>query len=303
MDRSELLTVIIDGSTLGWSHLEGAAAVSERSSPHRSNFAEFIDTVGVFLSTIALQSHRHFLCVLSYNGTSGGYVLPRPPGSSSSAPQLDFALSGAGIRAADVRNRVRAALIALHGENHAATAALGLTNQSATLAACMALALCFHHRVNRSVPRLQSRILIFQAHADAPMQYIPLINAAYSAQRFGVAIDSVLLSAPERRGAEASVFLEQAAHLTGGLHTHPTLDDHDALLAFLVMHYSSNLDTRARLLLPPTRSIDLRAHCFCHRDHKSIAWVCSVCLSVYCDYTDVCATCGTRAPSSTVPAG
>jgi hypothetical protein len=105
----------------------------------------------------------------------------------------------------------------------------------------------------------------------------------------------VLLSAPDV-GPKHSVFLEQAAHLTGGLHTHPRPEDHASLLAYLAFLYLGGTAERQRLLLPPAQSVDLRAHCFCHRQHQTVAWVCTVCLSIFCKYSEVCATCGAKAP-------
>ncbi len=51
---------------------------------------------------------------------------------------------------------------------------------------------------------------------DVPMQYIPVMNAIFSAQRAEVAIDALVLS-----GTCESSLLQQAAHLTGGLYFRP----------------------------------------------------------------------------------
>lgn len=48
-----------------------------------------------------------------------------------------------------------------------------------------------------------------------PAQYIPTMNAIFAAQRCGVLIDACYL------GASQSAFLQQAAHLTGGLYLRP----------------------------------------------------------------------------------
>jgi hypothetical protein len=48
---------------------------------------------------------------------------------------------------------------------------------------------------------------------DAPSQYVAVMNAIFSAQRAEVAVDALVLGAD-------SAYLQQAAHLTGGLYVH-----------------------------------------------------------------------------------
>lgn len=50
---------------------------------------------------------------------------------------------------------------------------------------------------------------------DVPAQYIPTMNAIFAAQRSGVVIDACYL------GSSQSAFLQQAAHLTGGVYLRP----------------------------------------------------------------------------------
>ena len=39
--------------------------------------------------------------------------------------------------------------------------------------------------------------------------------------------------------------------------------------------------------------VDYRAACFCHRDLIEIGFVCSVCLSIFCQFSPICSTCET----------
>jgi len=187
----------------------------------------------------------------------------------------------------------------------AAAAGLSLDARTCTLGSCLALALCFAGRQRREGAAagrpLPARLCVFQASPDVPAHYISVVNAVYSALRMSVPVDSCVV------GAAPSVFLQQAAYLTQGLHVAPDAAPAAAhwqnLLQFLVtLLLPSRRAREAELLLPLRRNVNLRAHCFCHRQHRSLAWLCYVCLSVWCRETEACATCGTRMSGSAAAA-
>ena len=62
---------------------------------------------------------------------------------------------------------------------------------------------------------------------DVPSQYIPPMNAIFAAQRSSVLIDACYL------GPAQSAFLQQAAHLTGGVYLKPARPA--GLLQYLLM--------------------------------------------------------------------
>ena len=47
------------------------------------------------------------------------------------------------------------------------------------------------------------------------------------------------------------------------------------------------------LQLPRATTVDLRAACFCHQATVDTAYVCSVCLGIFCDVHATCPTCST----------
>lgn len=49
--------------------------------------------------------------------------------------------------------------------------------------------------------------------------------------------------------------------------------------------------SRQMLTLPPLGHVDYRAACFCHRKLVEIGYVCSVCLSIFCQFNPICSTC------------
>ena len=49
--------------------------------------------------------------------------------------------------------------------------------------------------------------------------------------------------------------------------------------------------------MPATQSaVDFRAACFCHRKVVDVGYVCSICLSIFCEPPEgaICFTCGTK---------
>ena len=349
------LIAIIDARPSSWAALnavqQGAEAASGSAgtpAPTSSccDFSSTVTTLETFICAFGAGSRRNQLAVLAFNDSIGGYVLPRNDRDAAASSISDDAGSCDIMRPAAIRKTVGDALMDLHygkvddaGSAINAIESVQLSPRYASLAACLSLAVCHHHKLKRFHQKLRSRVLIVQAGPDAPSQYVPLVNAAFSAQRYGITIDSLLLtpegpvasgsgseatsivssgfssadvtssssSAPSSnsisssassRNRRHSVFLEQAAYLTGGLHVHPKPVQHPALLALMVHMLLPSPSDRSRLLLPPSSSVDLRAHCFCHRAHRTVAWVCTICLSIFCEFSAVCATCGTRAPDA-----
>jgi transcription initiation factor TFIIH subunit 3 len=129
----------------------------------------------------------------------------------------------------------------------------------------------------------------------------------------------VTIDACQIYGGE-TVFLQQAAHLTGGSYLLP--ERRDALLQYLTVRHPSGPrahclsylqmaflpppSIRKILSVPTLDRIDFRAACFCHKNIVDIGYVCSVCLSsklflslyywrlilsVFCKPNPVCSTC------------
>jgi hypothetical protein len=84
--------------------------------------------------------------------------------------------------------------------------------------------------------------------------------------------------------------LYQAAHLTGGLYIRPT--DRCTALQYLVHCLSADTETRKMLVVHQPLGVDFRASCFCHKKTIDIGYVCSVCLSIFCEKVGyVCSIC------------
>ncbi|KAF8331114.1 transcription factor Tfb4 [Cantharellus anzutake] len=139
---------------------------------------------------------------------------------------------------------------------------------------------------------LDATILILSVSPDISTSYIPIMNFIFAAQKLKVKIDVCKVF------GEDTVFLQQAAHLTGG--SYVTLRKQDSLLQYLMMCFSAPSSVREIINIPTQDRIDLRAACFCHKNIVDIGYVCSVCLSIFCSPVPVCSTCRSKFPMKTL---
>jgi transcription initiation factor TFIIH subunit 3 len=185
-----------------------------------------------------------------------------------------------------------------------------------------------------SPSRLQSRILLLSASptTDLAHQYIPIMNAIFACQRLSIPIDILSIPLPSstiQGGASvatthpdgasgatttpvtsnSTVFLQQASDATNGIYlpftfppastyspeSPPKLLASQALLATLLGPLLPSPQTRTHLTSPTQINIDFRAACFCHRRVIDLGYVCSICLSIFCEVPEgnECLTCGT----------
>lgn len=86
-----------------------------------------------------------------------------------------------------------------------------------------------------------------------------------------------------------SPFLQQAAQITGGMYLKRSAPDQSFLQLLFVC--AADRATRTSLTPPAQPDVDFRASCFCHQRPVDIAFVCSVCLSIFCSFAPVCPTC------------
>jgi transcription initiation factor TFIIH subunit 3 len=148
------------------------------------------------------------------------------------------------------------------------------------------------------------RILILSVSPDASNSYIPVMNSIFSAQKLvsttHVPPPRIPNLHPENHDRcvqdfrPDSVFLQQAAYLTGGSYIY--LEHREALLQYLIVRSLPRLIpsqlTKRFLDVILAYALDsqnhhrsngrqdgLRAACFCHKHVVDVGYVCSVCLS------------------------
>ncbi|XP_077416975.1 general transcription factor IIH subunit 3 isoform X1 [Vanacampus margaritifer] len=148
----------------------------------------------------------------------------------------------------------------------------------------------FNSDINRVSKELEvgqevkSRILVIKAADDCALQYMNFMNVIFAAQKQSILIDACVLESD-------SGLLQQACDITGGLYL--KIPQKAALAQYLLWVFLPDAEQRSQLLLPPPAHVDYRAACFCHRNLIQIGYVCSVCLSIFCNFSPICTTCET----------
>ncbi|KAH9931094.1 transcription factor Tfb4 [Epithele typhae] len=171
------------------------------------------------------------------------------------------------------------------------------------LVGCLTKALCYINKTitvtSAGVPGGESaatvvdpRILVLSISPDQSSTYIPIMNSIFSAQKLKVTIDVCKIF-----GAD-NIFLQQAAHLTGGAYVH--VERTDGLLQYMIMSFLPPPAIRQLISVPTQDRVDFRAACFCHKRIVEVGFVCSVCLSIFCQPVPVCSTCRTKFPIKTL---
>ncbi|KAI2664102.1 General transcription factor IIH subunit 3 [Labeo rohita] len=123
---------------------------------------------------------------------------------------------------------------------------------------------------------------VIKAAEDSTLQYMNFMNVIFAAQKKNILIDACVLDAD-------SGLLQQACDITGGLYLR--IPQKIALTQYLLWVFLPDAEQRSQLLLPPPVHVDYRAACFCHRNLIEIGYVCSVCLSIFCNFSPICTTC------------
>ena len=67
-----------------------------------------------------------------------------------------------------------------------------------------------------------------------------------------------------------------------------------ALVQSLLQVFTADTETRKLLQLPKPAAVDFKASCFCHKRPIDMGYVCSVCLSIFCQPCRECSTCSTK---------
>ncbi|CZT25030.1 related to basic transcription factor 2 (35 kd SU) [Ramularia collo-cygni] len=137
---------------------------------------------------------------------------------------------------------------------------------------------------------LTSRVLILSVSGDLADQYIPIMNSIFACQRLAIPIDILKLSGD-------TVFLQQAADATGGIYMALDETSRAGFLQYLMFAYLPDQTARNHLIMPgESEGVDFRAACFCHRRVVDVGFVCSICLSIFCEPMNdgLCLTCGSH---------
>lgn len=179
-----------------------------------------------------------------------------------------------------------------------------LNNQtiSSLLSGSLSQALCLIHSFQNQMSH--SRIVVFSIGTDYidsySSQYMKLINCFFAAQKINVLIDACSINlcqeaVPVSVSLEEQItpsVLQQGCDLTGGRYMR--IHKVASILQYLFWCLTPSLTERQQYVLPPKYKIAPPAACFCHRKPLEFGFVCSVCLSIFCQFMPFCSTCNSN---------
>jgi len=288
-DQASHLSVIVDLSPTQW-HLS-----AQPSNSYPLSLDSFLSQLLAFLNSHIASKHENTLAV--FGALPGRSVMLY----SSADPPID------GVPAPNANsyppfNVVDSTVVQKITDE---LNTLGESDEEAPceLVGAITRSLCYINRITHTTSSSSNdaediqalphpRILILSVSPDLSTSYIPIMNSIFSAQKLKISIDVCQIYGPD------TVFLQQAAHLTGGSYIY--LERRNALLQYLIMSFLPSPSIRKTLSVPTQDKIDFRAACFCHKQIVDIGFVCSVCLSIFCQPVPVCSTCRTKFPIKTL---
>ncbi|XP_061672916.1 general transcription factor IIH subunit 3 isoform X1 [Syngnathoides biaculeatus] len=295
-EEVSLLVIVVDVNPIWWGQ--------QGQREPQFTLPKCMDSVMVMANAHVAMSRINKLAVIASHCKDSHFLYPSPGGDSaaddacSSGDGKYELLSGANAVIADrIRNLM---------SNIEVTG--GSTDTM--LAGSLAKALCYINRVSKELEgivfheyfsfklscviffhvfflvgqEVKSRILVIKAADDCALQYMNFMNVIFAAQKQNILIDACVLESD-------SGLLQQACDITGGLYL--KIPQKAALAQYLLWVFLPDAEQRSQLLLPPPAHVDYRAACFCHRNLIQIGYVCSVCLSIFCNFSPICTTCET----------
>jgi len=269
-DNDKLLVVIFDVNPYLW-------------SKRRDEFKTCIDSLMVFCNSYLMFNHSNKLAFFVCDSKSATMLYP-PPIQEEHENEAGGTTDGKFELFADLNSIITNHLKVIIDEYDDERA----DNKHATLlSGAFSQALCYIHKKTGEErgQRLNSRIFVLKMSPDESSLYMSVMNCIFASQKHNIVVDTCSLYTK-------SGYLQQAADITSGIYNH--VDDVSGLLELLLWMYLPDAEFRERLHLPSSIEIDYRAACFCHKRLVEVGFVCSVCLSIYCQFMPKCLTCQTR---------
>ncbi|KFH43447.1 RNA polymerase II transcription factor B subunit-like protein [Hapsidospora chrysogenum ATCC 11550] len=316
-DTPSLLAIVLDTNPRAWAALGPVLPLSRA-----------IASILVFVNAHLAFSNTNQVAVIASHVNRAVWLYPSPPKDSGAAAPAAPAAGAAEDASGDVNMhdaaapsssantpgsankyppfaQIEAAVLASIRKLVDGTTKADLEATTTQLSGALTLALCHINKATQSLtasisnitdphkpnatapPALKGRILVISVSDSEPTQYIPTMNAVFAAAYAQVAIDTLSLSGDP-------TFLQQACFNTNG--TFLAARDPRGILTYLMFGLIADTEARQSLVGPTHDTVDFRAACFCHGRVVDTGFVCSICLSIFCELPDdaTCLTCGTK---------
>ncbi|KAK7415926.1 RNA polymerase II transcription factor B subunit 4 [Neonectria magnoliae] len=305
-EAPSLLSIVLDTNPRAWAALADVLPLSRA-----------IANILVFVNAHLAFSNANQVALIAAHLDRAVWLYPEPPLPSPRAAAVaddsgDLSMQDASQPTPTSANkyahfaRIEAAVLAAVRKLVDKTSETDLAATTTQLSGALTLALCHINKAAQALcspvanledsrkanasnapPSLRGRVLVISVSDSEPSQYIPTMNAVFAAAHAQVVIDTLSISGDP-------TFLQQACFNTGGTFlaaTHP-----QGLLTYLMFGLIADTEARESLIAPTHDTIDFRAACFCHGHVVDIGFVCSICLSIFCELPEdaECLTCGTK---------
>lgn len=301
-----LLSIVLDTNPRAWAALDSSLSL-----------AQAISNILVFVNAHLAFSNTNQVAVIAAHVNRAVWLYPTPQSPSITTAAKDHsgdvqmqdvpaetnapsASANKYPQFAQIESSVFSSIQTLMAE----TTVQDLDQVTTQLSGALTLALC---RINKAAqalsssdttisnaapvnstapPPVKGRIVVISVSDSEPSQYIPTMNAVFAAAHNQVAIDTISL-------AGDSTFLQQACFNTNGIFLKAS--NPKGLLTYLMFGLIPDTEARGDLITPTHDTVDFRTACFCHGKVVDTGFVCSVCLSIFCEPPEnaECLTCGT----------
>ncbi|KAF5024057.1 hypothetical protein F66182_3905 [Fusarium sp. NRRL 66182] len=298
-DTPSLLSIILDTNPRAWASIGNVLPLSRA-----------IANILVFVNAHLAFSNANQVALIAAHVGRAEWLYPTPPRPSHDASG-DVAMNDIPPPQTSANKfpqfaQIEAAVLASVRRLIDQTKEADLSATTTQISGALTLALCHINKAAQALcsptanlddshkgasstapPTVRGRILVISVSDSEPAQYIPTMNAVFAAAHTQVAIDTLSLTGEP-------TFLQQACYNTGGTYlaaTHP-----QGLLNYLMFGLIPDTEAREALITPTHDTVDFRAACFCHGRVVDTGFVCSICLSIFCETPEnsECFTCGTK---------
>ncbi|KAK8801118.1 hypothetical protein WA158_001889 [Blastocystis sp. Blastoise] len=254
--EGETLTILVDINPVSW--------LIRKSNTQQGEveFNQTIEALLAFMNSFLFSDSYNKVFFITYGNGPSQCIFPMQDNFEESAESYSrqvFVLN----------NHIKNKIIA------------GITKKDekpSSLEQALSLAMCLmnrYHHISKS-----QRILIFNLSQSPIKNYISFMNTIYCSKiRWVIDVCTVYPTTP---------FLSQASQLTQGKFVR--LQNSIDLYSMLLYSILPNPSIRDQISHHENQYSDCKAPCSCHGRPitKDIAYVCSVCLAIYCEKVDHC---------------
>ncbi|KAL2888798.1 transcription factor tfb4 [Ceratocystis lukuohia] len=299
---ASILAIIIDTNPRAWAALNDSLPLSKA-----------IANILVYLNAHMAIGTANQVAVIASHTNCASWLYPQPQSPSSTPLESDGDVAMQDVQFPPNINRAHKEAALIHVENTvissyeklvANTTEADISCTTTQLSGALTLALNYINRVFLNVnaakagpadeestkasskARISGRILVVSVSDSEPSQYIPTMNAVFAAAHSSISIDTLALCGD-------ATLLQQAGFITNG--TFLRAPEPRGFLQYLMVGFTSDNEIALRLIPPSHNTVDFRAACFCHGRVVDTGFVCSICLSIFCEVPpdSECLTCGT----------